>query len=310
MNIVFFGSPTSAIPSFRRLVETGHNLRLVITQPDRPAGRGKKIVFSPVKKLALDLNIPICQPARIRKDAVVLQKMMALQPELNVVVAYGQIIPRDIIELPVFKTINLHFSLLPKYRGASPVQWALLNGENKTGITIMELNEKMDEGDILFQKEMEILPDDNTDRLEQRLSKEGAEILINTIADIERITPVPQDHSSATYAPKIKKEDGKIDWTRDAVDLENMIRAFSSWPSVYCFLKKTRIKVLKGKKIDCPDKTASPGEVICVDKRGIQIACGKKSVFLMEIVQPENRKAMDAHAFSLGRRLAAGDRFD
>jgi methionyl-tRNA formyltransferase len=293
------------------LTEEGHILQLVVTQPDRPSGRGKKIQPSPIKKMAIDLDIPVFQPEKIRKDPKALQMMRDYQPELNVVVAYGQIIPAEIIFFPRYNSINLHFSLLPKYRGASPVQWALLNGETKTGITIMELNEKMDEGDILSQKEIEIVPDESADRLESRLAEAGAEMLVKTIADIERITPAKQDHSLATYAPKIKKEDGRIDWNENARHLERKIRAFSPWPSVYCFTGQGRLKVLEGQEIPFTRKDIPPpGKIINIDPMGIQIACGGKSVFLLETLQPENKAAMKAYAFSLGRRLKPGDSFN
>ena len=311
MRIVFFGSPASALPSFLRLTQERHILQLVVTQPDRPSGRGKKIQPSPIKKMALDLDIPVFQPEKIRKDPKALQMMRNYQPELNVVVAYGQIIPAEIIYFPRYNSINLHFSLLPKYRGASPVQWALLNGETKTGITIMELNEKMDEGDILSRKEIDIVPEESADRLESRLAEVGAEMLVKTIAEIERITPAKQDHSLATYAPKIKKEAGRIDWNENARHLERKIRAFSPWPSVYCFTGQGRLKVLEGKKIPFTEKDIPPpGKIIDIDSRGIQIACGGKSVFLLETLQPENKAAMNAYAFSLGRRLKPGDRFN
>jgi len=292
-------------------VEAGHTLELVVTQPDRPSGRGKKIRLSPVKQMAQDLDIPVFQPERIRKDPRALQMMHNVEPDLNVVVAYGQIIPGDIIYFPKHNSVNLHFSLLPKYRGASPVQWALLNGETQTGITVMELNEKMDEGDILAQKKIDILDEDNVQRLEIRMAEEGAELMVNTVAEIKRILPIKQDHSQATYAPKIKKEDGRIDWQEDAGTLERKIRALSPWPSVYCFLNQLRLKVLSGKKLPMTaDDVLSAGKIIHIDPEGIQIACGLKSVFLLETLQPENKGRMEAYAFSLGRNLKIGDSFE
>lgn len=312
MRIIFFGSPASAIPSFRRLIEEGHTLQLAITQPDRPSGRGRKLKPSPVKRLALELNIPVFQPEKIRKDPAALQKISECRPDLNVVVAYGQIIPADIIYFPRFNSINLHFSLLPKYRGASPVHWALLNGDKKTGISVMKLNEKMDEGDILSQEEIAIFPDENAGRLESRLAEAGADLLIKTVAEIGRITPIKQDHACATYAPKIKKEDGRINWTKDALDLERKTRALSPWPSVYCFFGQNRLKILRGKKIPSTGGKVDqpPGKILKIDTNGIQIACGGRSVFLVETLQHENKKEMDAYAFSLGRQLKPGDTFN
>jgi methionyl-tRNA formyltransferase len=309
MRIVFFGSPASALPSLEKLLESNHSIEFIITQPDKPSGRGKKLSPPPVKKIALDLNIPVYQPEKIRKDEGVLEKMKNTQPDLNVVVAYGQIIPSSIIYLPEYNSINVHFSLLPKYRGASPVQWAILNGERKTGITIFELNEKMDEGDILTQEEIEIFPDEQAPELEARLAKKGAELLIETIAKIDEITKHKQDHSTASYAPLIKKEDGKIDWMKDALHIERQIRAFTPWPSVYVFFREKRVKIHKGKKTEDKIELSSPGEILAIKKEGIEICCGGGSVFLIEILQPENKNKMDAYAFSLGTRIRPGDKF-
>jgi methionyl-tRNA formyltransferase len=310
MRIVFFGSPAAALPSFEKILDAGHSIELVITQPDRPTGRGKKLMPSPVKMLALDKNIPVDQPARIRKDAAVLEKMEKIQPDLNVVVAYGQIIPSSIIYLPKYNSVNVHFSLLPHYRGASPVQWALLKGEDKTGITLFELNEKMDEGDILVQKEVRIDPEENAAELESRLAEVGAELLVKTIRDVERIKLRKQDHSQATYAPKLRKEDGRIDWEKDAIHIERQIRAFSPWPSTYAFIGEKRMKILKGKKLkNHAASSSSPGEILEIRKEGIAVCCGEHSVFLIERLQPENRNSMDAYAFSLGGRIKIGEKF-
>ena len=309
MRIVFFGSPASALPSLNKLLESNHSIEFIITQPDRPFGRGKKVSSPPIKKLALDQNIPVYQPEKIRKDAAALEKIKKIQPDLNVVVAYGQIIPSSIIYLPKNNSINVHFSLLPKYRGASPVQWAILNGERKTGITIFELNEKMDEGDILTQEEIEILPDEGAVELEARLALKGAELLTETIAQIDEIKPHKQDHSIATYAPLIRKEDGRIDWIKDALHVERQVRAFTPWPSVYAFLGEKRVKIHKGRKIKDRIEPFSPGEILGVKKEGVEVCCGEGTVFLIEILQPENRNKMDAYAFSLGAKIKPGDKF-
>lgn len=310
MKIVFFGSPAPALPSLQRIREAGHSIELVITQPDKPTGRGKKLMPCPVKKMALDLNIPVHQPSRIKKDSTALEKLKAIQPELNVVVAYGQIIPSTIIYLPKFNSLNVHFSLLPKYRGASPVQWTLLNGEDKTGITLFELNEKMDEGDILTQKEIDIHPSENAAELEARLAQIGAELLVETIDDIDKIKPQKQDHSQATYAPKLSKEDGRIDWTKDSLHIERQLRAFTPWPSTFAFLGEKRIKIHKGKRMDNPaPPSSSPGEIVAIRRDGIDVSCGEQSVFFIERLQPENRKIMDAYAFSLGGKINPGDKF-
>ena len=310
MKIVFFGSPAPALPSLQKIREAGHSIELVITQPDKPTGRGKKLLPCPVKKMALDLNIPVYQPSRIKKDATALERFKDIQPDLNVVVAYGQIIPSSIIYLPKFNSLNVHFSLLPKYRGASPVQWTLLNGEEKTGITLFELNEKMDEGDILAQEEIDILPSENAAELEARLAQIGTELLVKTIDDLEKIKPQEQDHSQATYAPKLSKENGRIDWTKDPLHIERQLRALTPWPSTFAFLGEKRIKIHKGKRMDNPaPPSSSPGEIVRIRKEGIEVCCGVQSVFLIEKVQPENRNSMDAYAFSLGERIKPGDKF-
>ncbi len=310
MKIVFFGSPVLALPSLKKLLETDHSIDLIITQPDRPSGRGKKLMPCLVKKTALDLNIPYYQPLKIRKDEIALDKIKEIEPDLNVVVAYGQIIPSSIIYLPRYNSLNVHFSLLPKYRGASPVQKALLDGEAKTGITIFELNEKMDEGDILVQEEVNIFPDENAADLEARLAQKGADLLIKAIAQIDKLKHRKQDHSQATYAPKIRKEDGKVDWTKNSLYIERRVRAFTPWPSAYAFLKDIRIKIHKGRKIE---KEAPPGssagEISGIKKEGIEVCCGEGSIYLIESLQPENRKRMDAYAFSLGAKIKPGDIF-
>ena len=310
MKIVFFGSPASALPSLKKLLEAGYSIELIITQTDKPSGRGKKLMPCPVKKTALEYNIPYYQPLKIRKDQIALDKIKKIKPGLNVVVAYGQIIPSSIIFLPRYNSLNVHFSLLPKYRGASPVQWALLNGEEKTGLTIFELNERMDEGDILAQEEVKIFLDESAIELETRLAQKGADLLVKTIAQIDKIKPRKQDHSKATYAPKISKEDGKVNWVKNALYIERQVRAFTPWPSAYAFLKEKRIKIYKGRKIEDKAKTCSyPGEILAIKKEGVEVCCGDGSIFLIESLQPENRKQMDAYAFSLGSKTRLGDVF-
>lgn len=310
MRIVFFGSPPSALSSFKKILEAGHTIELVITQPDKPSGRGKKLASSAVKKFAIAHNIPCYQPVRIRKDLTALEKIKKIHPDLNVVVAYGQIIPSSIIYFPKYNSLNVHFSLLPKCRGASPVQWALLMGEAKTGVTIFELNEKMDEGDIFSQEEVEILPGEGAGDLEARLAQKGADLLLKTITKIDKIKPFHQEHSQATYAPRLRKEDGKIRWEKDAHTIERQVRAFNPWPSAFAFLREKRIKILKGRKMPFnAEPCSSPGEILGIKKEGIEVCCKGGSVFLIENLQPENRNPMSAYAFSHGAKLKCGDIF-
>jgi len=247
MKIVFFGSSRSSLLCLQLLSSAGLAVESIITQPDRKAGRGKKITQNPLKKYSLENNTPILQPHKIRKNPEVLEKLKQIKPDLNVIVSYGQFIPSSIIYLPKYNSINLHFSLLPKYRGASPVQWAILNGEEKTGVSIFELNTKMDEGPVYSQKEIPIQIDENAAELESRLAHIGAELLITTIDKIPGLNLQPQDHSKATYAPLIKKQDGRICWENSGISIHRQARAFYSWPSAFTFLHDKRLKIIKGK---------------------------------------------------------------
>jgi methionyl-tRNA formyltransferase len=310
MRIVFFGSPPAALPSFQRLLEAGHAVELAVTQPDKPAGRGKAVAPPPVKEFALARGIPVFQPEKIRRDEKAIEVIRKISPDVNVVVAYGQIIPGSIIYLPRFKSINVHFSLLPKYRGAAPVEWAILNGETKTGVTIFELNEKMDEGDIVAVEEVDILPRETAPELEARLARLGAELLVKTLDQIDHLPRSAQDHTRASSAPRLRKEDGKIAWTKDALTVERMVRAFSGWPGVFTIFRGQRILIRAGKKINQAAVSGFvPGQVIEVKKEGLVIGCSQGSLFLVERLQRENKKEMEASAFLRGLRIEPGDIF-
>ncbi len=311
MRIVFFGSPPAALPSLEMLLEAGHDIGLVITQPDRPTGRGRRLAPSAVKSFAQEYGLPTYEPERIRKDAEALERIQGVDPDLIVVVAYGQIIPASIIYLPRFDSINIHFSLLPKYRGASPVQWTILKGEEKTGLTIFKLNEKMDEGDILIQQEIDIYPEETAGELETRLSQAGADLLVKTVENLGGIKPWPQDHSQATYAPRLTKEDGLIDWQKGAQQLERQIRAFQPWPTSYTQLGEKRLKILKAKPSNTvPGCSCFPGAVWSIGKEGIEVCCGERSTLLIQDIQPQGKRPMSAHAFSLGAHIKPSDVFD
>jgi len=310
MRIAFFGSPKTAIPSLEAILKAGHSVPLVITQPDKPSGRGKNIKPCPIKKYVEKNRIPVQQPQKIRNDKKCLEALKKINPDINVVVAYGQIIPPEIIYLPKHDSVNIHFSTLPKYRGASPVQWALLNGENETGITIFRLNEKMDQGDILAQKKVPIFPEENSAELGERLSEIGAEFLVETLSHINNIKPVPQNHTEATYAPLIKKKDGEINWEKTAESIYNQIRAFFPWPSSFTFLHKKRIKIIKVKNLKQKiDPSVSPGEIVNITKKGMTVCCGQHTLLLIKELQPENKKPMSAFSFSLGAHINPGDTF-
>jgi len=308
--LIFFGSTLSSCFCLNELLKAGHEISAVVTQPDRPAGRGKKILMSPVKKLALEQNLTIFQPVKVRKNPEFREKMERIAPDLNVVVAYGQIIPGSIIFLPKFNSINLHLSLLPKFRGSSPVQWAILKGAEKTGITIFELSKKMDEGPIYTKLELAIQPGENAAELETRLIRSGAQLLLDTIPQIPDLDPLPQDHKAATYVSKLNKEDGLINWTESAVQIDRQVRAFTPWPSSFTFRQNKRLKLISGKvlaKQNC--FSGKPGEILQSDKNGIEVCCQNGTVYLIIEVQPENKKIMPAYAFSIGAKLCIGDRF-
>jgi len=285
-------------------------VELAITQPDRPAGRGKKLTPPPVKQFALSKGIPVLQPEKIKRDETALEAVRRINPDVNIVVAYGQIIPPSIFNLPRFKSLNVHFSLLPKYRGASPVEWAILNGEEKTGVTIFELNERMDEGDILASTETAIQPAETATELEQRLAHLGAELLVQTLHRLPSLPRFPQDHSQASYAPRLRKEDGQIDWTEPSLTIERKVRALGSWPGTYAFFRGQRILIRKGRRIPGARADWPPGQVVELTKEGIVVSCGGGTLFLIQRLQRENKKEMDALAFVQGMRIKPGDSFE
>lgn len=307
MRLVFFGSPEAALPSLAALLGEGHAVELVVTQPDRPSGRGRRLTAAPVKRFALERSIPVLQPERIRKDPAAFEKIRDVRADIHVVVAYGQIIPASIIDLPRLHSINVHFSLLPRYRGACPVQWALLNGEERTGITVFRLNEKMDEGEVLSTAETDIRAGETAGELEDRLSRLGAELLLDTLARIDTIVPVPQDHERATLAPKLRKEDGIIDWTVEAARVDRRVRAFTPRPSAYVLFKERRLILLKGTALAGPKNEGAPGEVVVVRREGIDVRCGDQALYRIQRLQPENKGPMDAFSFSLNGRIRPSD---
>jgi methionyl-tRNA formyltransferase len=308
MRVVFFGSPDAALPSFAGILGAGHEVVLAVAQPDRPSGRGKKLASGPVKAFAAERGIPVIQPERIRRDPDAFEAIRAAAADIHVVVAFGQIIPSSIIDLPRWKSINVHFSVLPRYRGAAPVQWAILRGETRTGVTIFRLNEKMDEGDVLTTSETVIAPGETAGELEERLAEIGAQLLQRTLDGIASIPLVPQDHSLATLAPKLAKEQGRIDWAASGAEIERRIRAFTPRPGAFTFRRGQRLILLRGYATGFSEAPpASPGAVLAASGAGIDVACGGGSVYRIIELQPESRKAMDAEAYAAGGRIAAGE---
>jgi len=311
MRLVFMGTPQFAVPTLERLVTAGHSVLLILTQPDRPKGRGGHPASSPVKEAALRLGLPLHQPERVRRPEVV-ELLRALETDAMVVVGYGQIIPQSVIDLPRHGIINVHASLLPKYRGAAPIQWAVANGEAITGVTTMRINAGLDTGDMLMKYETAIGPGEDALQLGARLSVAGADLLVKTLDALESgaLTPIQQDDAEATYAPILKKEDGLIDWTLLAPAIVNRARGFLPWPGAWTWFRDQRLHIWKA----C---VASSGEGACgaltVEGRHLLVQCGANTRLELMEVQQEGRKRMNAEAFLNGmqvgqfRRAAPGE---
>lgn len=304
--IVFMGTPEIAVPSLKALVENGFDIPLVITQPDKPKGRGQAVQFPPVKEYALSAGLNVYQPEKIKNNTEVMEKLKSISPDFFAVVAYGKILPQDILDIPKKAPVNVHFSLLPKYRGPAPVNWAIMNGEEETGVDTMLMDAGMDTGDILLTAKTLILKK-NAGELADELAITGAELLIKTLNEFESITPVKQDDSLATKAPMMNKEMGLINWADDAVNIERMIRAFTPWPAGYTLLDNKKVKIFKSDVAEI-NNTADPGTVIDIDKESFTIACGKNALKIFEL-QIEGKKRMDTKSFLAGFKLEKGKIF-
>lgn len=307
MRIVFMGTPEFAVPSLEALLRSDDQVVGVVSQPDRPKGRGHQLVAPPVKLVAERAGIPILQPLKIRTPEF-LQALAAWQPDLIAVAAYGRILHTPILRLPPMGCVNVHGSLLPKYRGAAPVQWAIINGETKTGITTMLMDEGMDTGPMLLQEKLDILPDDTAGTLAPRLAELGGRLLVDTIAQLKAGTLLPkkQDDGQATLAPILKKEDGLIDWTMPATAIANRVRGLSPWPGAYTFLGAERWNIWKAAP-DVGPTTDKPGTIVAVNKQAIVVATGDGLLDIREI-QTANSKRMSVGQFLAGHRVAISDR--
>jgi len=308
MRVVFMGTPAFAVPSLRALVDAGHEICLLVTQPDRPAGRGRRVTPPPVKLAAEELGLAILQPEKVR-DPAMLAALQAARPEVIVVVAYGQLLPETILALPPHGCINLHASLLPKYRGAAPIPWAIIRGETTTGVSIMRIAGRLDAGPLLLQQVEPIRPRDTAGTLGERLAVLGADLLCQALEQVGRGTarPVPQDESLATYAPKLTPQDARLDWTRDARALDSLIRGLLPEPGAVTRFGGRRVKVLEAIVEAAQD--GPPGTVLAIDpSKGVLVATGNGGLWLTR-VQPESRKAMSAAEFASGYRVRPGDAF-
>lgn len=311
MRLIFMGTPEFSLPSLRRLISAGYEIPLVITRPDKPKGRGKKLTPPPVKVEGKKIGLKVIQPNRL-KDESFLSLLKKEAPELIVVVAYGKILPPEVFRFPPLGTVNLHPSLLPKYRGAAPINWAIINGERETGVTTILMDEGMDSGDILLSRKVTIGDEETAPELERRLAEEGAKLLISTIEGIRNgtITPTPQDHSQATFAPMLTKEEGVIDWRLPARNIVNRIRGLLPWPTAYSFFRGRLMKFLKGRvfPLSVPLSKRKPGEILIIDRRLIVAAGGGEGVEVLKL-KPEGRKEMDSSSFINGYRPRPGESF-
>ncbi|MFQ5657744.1 MAG: methionyl-tRNA formyltransferase [Candidatus Methylomirabilales bacterium] len=309
MRLIFLGTPAFAVPSLSRLLEVGHEVALVVTQPDRPAGRGRRLRPPAVKQRAGEAGLAVIQPANIR-DPEVVTSLRSTRPDAAVVVAFGQILSRAVLEIPPKGCLNVHASLLPKYRGPAPVPWALIRGETVTGVTIMEVVEAVDSGPILLQRKSPISAEDNAGTLHDRLAALGADALIETLRAVERgeVTKTPQNEAEATYAPKLAPDLGRLAWSGSATDLWNLIRGLAPEPGAVTFFHGRLVRVLGAQPLS-GDHRESPGTIVGLLKGvGIQVATGSGTLVLTTL-QPEGRRAMTAEEFARGYRVEVGSAF-
>ncbi len=308
MRIVFLGSGAFAIPSFEALLDAAHDVVALVCQPDREKGRGRALAPPPLKPVAEGRGVRVLQPRRI-KEAEAQETLRSLRPDLQVVVAYGQILPGAVIAIPPLGTINVHASLLPRYRGAAPIQWAIACGETETGVTTMLIDEGLDTGPILCSRALAIGPEETAAQLEPRLARLGSELLLETVRGLAEgtLAPRPQDHARATPAPLLRKEDGRIDWSRPAHVLARRVRAFDPWPGTTTMLGGRALKVLRARPGE--PGPGEPGTVVGIDREGVRVACGEATRLLLLEIQPESRRPMSAASFAAGERLGAGARF-
>jgi len=303
--IIFMGTPEFAAPALKALYKSNQNVALVVTQPDRPKGRGRKVIPPPVKEVAINLGCEVDQPASVRTVEFA-NRIANHKPDIIVVVAFGHIIPKNILAIPKIATINIHASLLPKYRGPAPIQWAIINGEIETGVTTMLMDEGLDTGDILLSSKIKIFSDDTSGTLHDRLANLSADVLIRTIERIETgdITPISQDHTQATYAPLLKKNDGHINWEMPAETLEAFIRGMTPWPGAFTFHGKKRLKIFKAMPIII-DTVEPPGTVIKRFPDELYVATGKGALSVIEI-QGESGKRLLIKEFLQGYKIPPG----
>ncbi len=309
MRLAFLGTGRFAVPALEAVLDGGHDVAALVTQPDRESGRGRELAPPPTKVVALSRGLAVQQPRRIRLPEAV-AALAELRPEILVVVAYGQILPPTVLGLAPRGAVNVHASLLPRYRGAAPIQWALARGESETGVTTMQLDEGLDTGPILVARSTPIGPEETAGELQERLAALGARLLLETLAGLadERLSPRPQDHALATPAPILRKEDGRVDWSLPAREIGWRVRGFHPWPGTTAAWQGRGLKLLRVSAGE--PAPAQPGQVLVADSRGVLVGCGAGTTLWLSEVQPESRRAMPAGAWAAGARVRAGDRFD
>lgn len=309
MRLVFMGTPDFAVPSLKALHRAGHDIPLVVTQPDRKKGRKQKLTPPPVKQAALDLSLELIQPEKLTEPRA-MESIREAGPQAIVVVAYGAILKPEILSIPPLGCVNAHASLLPRFRGAAPIQWAIAKGEEVTGVTTMLMDQGMDTGDILLSREAPISPEDTGGSLHDKLAPVAGELLVETLEKMEKgvIRPTPQDHSKATCAPLIKKEDGRIDWGMAAREIALRVRAFDPWPGTFTSLEGTQLKVCAARELERAAK-GRPGVVTACGPEGMDVACGKGTLRITS-VQPPGKTRMGAREFLAGRCIEPGNRLD
>ena len=307
MRIVFMGTPESAVPTLRRCLQDDHDVAAVWTQPDRPSGRGNKVSASPVKEFALSRGLTVHQPARLKTEDSA-ELFRSHHADVAVVVAYGRILPQSFLAAPKHGCVNVHFSLLPKYRGAAPVNWAIVNGEQETGVTTMMIEPELDSGPILLQRNTPIGGKETAPEIMQRLSEMGADLLSETLRDLTQLQPRVQDHDQASFAPILKKENGLIKWSASATALDRAIRGFQPWPNAYTTFQSRQLTVWNAQPESVANET-SPGEILVARGDDLIVACGEKSTLRLLEVQPEARRRMTVRDFLNGVPVKVGDRF-
>lgn len=307
MRIVYMGTPDFAVNTLQALIDSEHEVAGVVTQPDKPKGRGKTMQFTPVKELAVAHGIKVYQPVKVREASFV-EELRGMNPDIIIVAAFGQILPEEILNMPKYGCINVHASLLPKYRGAAPIQWCILDGEKETGVTIMYMEKGLDTGDMISKVVVPVDEEDTGDSLHDKLAAAGARLLMETLPAIEAGTAVreKQDDALSCYAKMLTKDMGRIDFTKSADELSRLVRGMHSWPSAFTHFYGKTLKIHAADVAACSDEAAKPGQVVAVDKKSFTVACGEGALRILSL-QLEGKKRMDTAAFLLGNTVKAGD---